>query len=285
MSNPAGSSRPGLLISVKRFAKAALRMYGYEVRRMQEIPPRVPSIRHSDILPLATYSPWLADEEFTRTYEVVRDNTLVDRYRCYELWHLVAEASKLPEGDFIEIGVWRGGTGALIGKRCQLLGLQSMLYLCDTFRGVVKAGSKDTIYAGGEHADTTKAAVSGLCASIGLERVHILEGVFPEDSGECVRDRRFRFCHIDVDAYQSAKDIVEWMWPRLVPGGIVVYDDYGFYSCSGITQFVNQEGSKRDRMLIHNLNGHAVVIKIAEHESLAETVYAERRGISVRAKK
>jgi hypothetical protein len=58
----------------------------------------------------------------------------------------------------------------------------------------------------------------------------------------------------------SAKDIVNWTWPRLVPGGIIVYDDYGFHSCVGITRFVNEERDKPDRLVVHNLNGHAVVI-------------------------
>ncbi len=62
--------------------------------------------------------------------------------------------------------------------------------------------------------------------------------------------------------YQSAKDIaLEWIWHKMVPGGIVVYDDYGFPSCVGITRYVEEQTLCGDRILIHNLNGHAVVIK------------------------
>ena len=46
------------------------------------------------------------------------------------------------------------------------------------------------------------------------------------------------------------------------PAGIIGCDDYGFYSCSGITQFVNEERMKRDRLLIQSLNGDAIVIKM-----------------------
>jgi len=127
--------------------------------------------------------------------------------------------------------------------------------------GVVKAGSQDADYQGGEHSDTTKSGVIELCKSLGLDRVQILQGIFPDDSAHVVSDRTFRFCHIDVDVYESAKDIVNWVWPRLVPGGLIVFDDYGFYSCVGITRFVNEERSKPDRLVIHNLNGHAILIK------------------------
>ena len=76
------------------------------------------------------------------------------------------------------------------------------------------------------------------------------------------QDMQFRFCHIDVDVYQSAKDIVDWIWDKMVPGGITVYDDYGFMGCDGITRFVEEQSTYKDRVTIHNLNGHAIVIKL-----------------------
>ena len=48
-----------------------------------------------------------------------------------------------------------------------------------------------------------------------------------------VADRRFRLAHIDVDVYQSAADVLDWVWPRLSPGGVVVFDDYGFPATPG----------------------------------------------------
>ena len=248
--------------NIRHLAKSAVRAMGWEVRRRAELPVHAAGIRHAEVFPAATYSPWLADQGFQRVYQIVRDNTLVDIYRCYELWQLVAEAAKLPTGDLIEIGVWRGGTGALIAKRSQLLALAAKVFLCDTFQGVVKSGSRDSAYVGGEHADTNRAVVASLARSLNLNQVEILEGIFPDQTGDALRERTFRFCHIDVDVYDSAKDIVGWIWPRLVPGGLVVYDDYGFHSCVGITRFVNEERSQPDRIVVHNLNGHAIVMKV-----------------------
>jgi O-methyltransferase len=92
-----------------------------------------------------------------------------------------------------------------------------------------------------------------------------LVGIFPDETSKIVTDDNFRFCHIDVDVYRSAKDIVGWLWPRLVIGGIIVFDDYGFESCDGVARFVNEERNKKDRIVIHNLNGHAILIKISEN--------------------
>ena len=51
-------------------------------------------------------------------------------------------------------------------------------------------------------------------------------------TGASLATKRFRFCDIDVDVFQSAKDILDWIWPRMVIGGVVVYDDYGFKGCA-----------------------------------------------------
>ena len=64
-----------------------------------------------------------------------------------------------------------------------------------------------------------------------------------------------------MDVYQSAKDIFEWAWPKMDVGGIVVFDDYGFSSCNGVTELVNQYKTRDDLCFIHNLNGHAILIK------------------------
>jgi O-methyltransferase len=214
---------------------------------------------YSVVEPLATYSPWQQDAEFQRVYRQIREHTLVDIYRCHEIWQLVAESGKLPSGDCLEVGTWRGGTGALIAKQAaQLQGCET--FLCDTFKGVVKTGSEDPVYVGGEHADTSPLIVQALLDGVGA-KARILQGMFPEDTAHEVEGRQFRFCHIDVDVYQGAKDISNWVWPRLCSGGIVVYDDYGFLATGGVKEWVNQERALPDRIVVHNLNGHAIVIK------------------------
>lgn len=237
-----------------------MRRVGYEIRK---IPNTVQSGNppHSNILPSATYSPWLADAEFRRTYDSIQAHTLVDVYRCYDLWQLVAESAKRTRGELLEVGVWRGGTGALIAARCKQLNTDATVYLCDTFRGVVKAGFKDSYYSGGEHADTSTHLVNGLLKRLEVANCKLLEGTFPEETGGVIEDKVFRFCHIDVDVYQSAKDVFEWVWLKLVNGGIVVFDDYGFPSCEGVRRWVEEQRGQPDRVTIHNLNGHAVVIK------------------------
>lgn len=247
-----------ILGTIKTIIKLIFQRLG--IRLDGELVPE-PGRLYTIITPRASLSPWNADTRFIELFEKAKPNTLVDLYRCHELWSLVGEAAKLATGAIIEVGAWRGGTGALIAAKAQLLGINDLCYVCDTFCGVVKAGSLDPSYSGGEHADTSKTQVEQLYASLGLTNVRVLQGIFPDETGAPLQDTQFRFCHIDVDVYQSAKDVLDWIWPRLVRGGIVVYDDYGFDSCAGITKHVDEQRCIGDRLVIHNLNGHAILIK------------------------
>ncbi len=60
----------------------------------------------------------------------------------------------------------------------------------------------------------------------------------------------------------SAKQTFAWAWPRLVTGGVVVFDDYGFYSCAGVTRLVNEMVGQPDKLVVYNNNGHALVVKL-----------------------
>lgn len=228
---------------------------------------------HEKIISNSTYSPWLDNLDFIEIYNKIRTNTLVDHLRCYELWTLVAQTATL-EGDILEVGVWRGGTGCLIAHRAKALGLSSQVYLCDTFSGVVKAGDNDPLYKGGEHADAPLSMVLELACDLGNSNIKILAGVFPDHTAQFISDRQFSLCHIDVDVYDSARDIVNWVWPRLVIGGMIVYDDYGFPSCQGVTHLVNQFTPRKGCITIHNINGHAISVKVSPF-TLSDGCYLE----------
>jgi O-methyltransferase len=215
---------------------------------------------HEMAHPVSTYAPWQEDQEFGEVYRQVRKNTLVDIWRCHELWSMVDELREVP-GAMVEVGVWRGGTGALIASRAARLGIEDPVYLCDTWTGVVKTGDVDTYYHDGKHDDTSRATVEALIAELGLTNVTLLQGIFPEDTAEQIAEPNLRLCHIDVDVYKSAKDVFDWAWPRLSPGGLIVFDDYGCPATPGVTKFVNEQRGHGDRLVLHNLNGHGIVVK------------------------
>ena len=217
------------------------------------------NIKHSKVLPYATYSPWLIDKDFAAIYSRIITHTLVDIYRCYELWTLAKQTATV-DGDILEVGVWRGGTGAILAEAVKDISSKTV-YLADTFSGVVKAGENDTYYQGGEHADTSLEIVKELIQKQSLNNVTLLQGIFPEDTASKVTGK-ISLLHSDVDVYQSSKDIVEWCLPRLSIGGFIVFDDYGFSTCQGVTTYCEEFRKNPDFRFIHNLNGHAIFIKL-----------------------
>jgi O-methyltransferase len=215
---------------------------------------------YEDVLITDGYAPWALDDAFLRVWKQAGEKTLVDIYRAYELYQLVRESRAIP-GDVLEVGVWRGGTGAVLAAAANRWRPDAKIWLCDTFQGVVKTGQFDVSYRGGEHADATRADVDSLVSALALRNVAILEGVFPDDSGRLIAERRISFCHVDVDAYQSAVDVVRWVAARMERGGMLVFDDYGFSTCKGITRCVNELREAGDWLFIHNLNKHAILVR------------------------
>lgn len=137
----------------------------------------------------------------------------------------------------------------------------SDVFLCDTFSGVVKAGENDNLYTGGDHSDTSEEIVRSLMVKLDLANVYTLKGIFPEETKGRIGDRMIRLCHIDVDVYQSAKDVFEAIWEQVLPGGLVVFDDYGSATTKGVRQYVDELSKDRDKMMIYNTNGQAIVYK------------------------
>ena len=234
--------------------------------RLVRFPDHATTVQHEgkqyayDSALLFRYAPWLLDDEFKTVYAVAKFNTLVDIYRCYELYSLVKEVADI-DGDVLEVGVWRGGTGVVLAAAARQWKAGCTVHLCDTFSGVVKAGSIDSRYQGGEHADTSVAHVQSLMRDLQLNNCAIHQGIFPENAAAKLAAQKFALCHVDVDVYQSALDIVNWVKPQMATGAVLVFDDYGFHHCDGITRLVNELRQTKEWLFVYNLNGHAILIR------------------------
>jgi len=105
--------------------------------------------------------------------------------------------------------------------------------------------------------------VERLIASLKIRNATIWKGIFPDDFDDLPS---YCFVHIDVDVYESAKGVFDAVWPRISVGGVVVFDDYGFDTTSGVAELVNSYKNDPEKLIIHNLNGHAIAIKLSESD-------------------
>jgi O-methyltransferase len=129
-------------------------------------------------------------------------------------------------GAMAEAGVFAGGTARLI---CEAKG-DAPLRLFDVFEMLQappepSAGSGRAAelrgHFGAVHAP--RAAVEALLAP--YPAVHLHQGIFP-DTARGLEDERFSFVHVDLDLEPSTRDALDFFHPRLLPGGIIVGDDY-----------------------------------------------------------
>lgn len=218
---------------------------------------------HGDLIERDIYSPWITDNDFREKLDGIQDNTLVDGYRCYELYKMVKQTQKCGKGDILEVGVWRGGTGALMASTLQDIDVNFKVYLADTFEGVVKTGQEDIYYKDGSHNDTTEEVVESLLNKMDINNAEICKGIFPDDFGDRFNDKQWRLVHIDVDVYQSAKDVFYYVWPNVVKGGVVVFDDYACRFTVGVTKLCDELAETvNDGIFIYNLNQHGIFMKM-----------------------
>ena len=68
----------------------------------------------------------------------------------------------------------------------------------------------------------------------------LVPGYFQDTLAPTVGDRTFSFVHLDCDLYQSYRDCLTFFWPRLVPGGIILFDEYDDPSWPGCNLAVDE---------------------------------------------
>jgi len=139
-----------------------------------------------------------------------------------QLISLVRATAKLG-GCMAEVGVYRGGTAHLIREADP----SRSLHLFDTFEGLPELTASDTPVRSGRFRKGRCAyPLENVRKSLAdCEGVHFHKGIFPA-SGEAVKDERFSFVHADVDLFSSTRSVLEFFYPRMVRGGIIVSHDF-----------------------------------------------------------
>lgn len=133
-------------------------------------------------------------------------------------------------------------------------------HVFDTFDGMPDALAPDEAGFLNVFADNSFTDVQRLLSNNPQSFVH--QGIFPESASEHVRGLTFRFAHIDVDIERSVLDCCAFVYPRLAPGGVMVFDDYGDPYCLGAARAVDAYFASRADSEVHlPLLSSAVLIK------------------------
>ena len=188
-------------------------------------------------------------EEFLDLY---RSLDYFDPVRILVLMNLVLSSNELKLGDYAEFGVFQGRSARLIHK---VMDQTKDLYLFDTFLGLARSDMEREkevlsekefeIIAGSVNFDPENEHVGYSGGTITKhfekeiniedvkkfvrearqgENIKIFKGNI-SDTLDVVKDKKFRFVHIDVDLYKPTLSALEFCWPRLVQGGTIAVHD------------------------------------------------------------
>lgn len=134
-----------------------------------------------------------------------------------------AECEK--DAAFIEVGVYQGGCLEMLSlvTNRKVIGV-------DTFEGLPEKGDLDWHNKGeflSDYEEITQAFKE-------YKNVEIHKGYFPKSIDRAISPKWFSLVHLDVDQHESTFNCLQYLWPALVNGGVVIVDDYGWTHCPGV---------------------------------------------------
>jgi predicted O-methyltransferase YrrM len=204
------------------------------------------------------YAPWQDEANLCDDFGDVAILTLNPPEKLYYLAALSRHAAALG-GAFAECGVFRGGTALLMARVTEAVGTE--LYLLDSFDGLPEPETdRDVFYRRGDFRFTDAETVVGMLAEAG-PRVHLRAGWIPDTLAD-LPERAWSLVHVDVDLYRPTMSICEYFYDRLVPGGVMVFDEYGFPTCRGERDAVDAFFADRVESPVVLPTGQAFVIKL-----------------------
>jgi O-methyltransferase len=147
-------------------------------------------------------------------------------WRAYVVCWAAEKASHL-DGDFVECGVNKGGLSRTAMDFIGFARLDKTFYLVDTFRGFDDRYLSDGERERGAHGYRYEECYEQVYKTFERFRAVIVRGAVPETLFQVKAEK---VCYLSLDMNCAAPEIAaaEYFWPKLVPGGVIVLDDYGW---------------------------------------------------------
>jgi len=173
--------------------------------------------------------------EFNQLFLKVKPITMVSYARLHGLHEATKYIVKNSiSGDFVECGVARGGSAALIGLTLRQMHAERNLWLFDTFQGLPQPSEDNPDYKiANLYTGTCAASVEEVRRSLHslgvIDNVHFVPGLF-QDTLRSSPIEAVALLHLDGDWYESVKMCLESLYDKVSPGGVIQFDDYGHWA-------------------------------------------------------
>lgn len=222
---------------MKNFLQKIIRLTGFELHRVGS--------RHVF---------WDDDSDFVSLFNSVQHRTAIKEDRAFMLYQFARHTRSIP-GDVAQLGVWKGGSSKIIARA--LSGTNKNLVLFDTFEGLPV---KENSFSDGrtEFRDTSLQDVQTFLKG---EKVTFAQGFFP-DTATPYKDSNFSFVYLDADLEESTKAGLDFFYPRLSVGGVIVCDDYGSHYWPGVKKSIDAFAEKEGISIIRTTGNQCILIKV-----------------------
>ena len=192
------------------------------------------------------------DERFKRIYNQCKKYTMTSKERMYSLYKSVEYIIKADiPGDFVECGVWRGGSTMLIAFTLLELNITNRkIYLYDTFKGMTQPTEYDYKMANSKISASDKwkkkqkkdhnrwcfASLSEVKNNMALTKYPKNNLIFikgkVEETIPKTTPSKIALLRLDTDWYESTKHELIHLFPLFLKNGILIIDDYGCWAGS-----------------------------------------------------
>ena len=221
------------------------------------------------------------DEDAVNIIKAVSPYTMIGRDRLFALITATRHIAKHKiSGAVVECGVWRGGAMAAAALSLKAQKDPRDMYLFDTYEGMSIPTKEDKTFGGGdameeflekrtgeESSDWCMASLEDVQANIAALGLNVgdftfVKGMVEDTIPAQAPDGDIALLRLDTDWYKSTKHEMDHLFPKLVPGGVLIIDDYGDWE--GARQAVDEYlDAHAIPMLLTRVDGSVIGIKPA----------------------
>lgn len=172
---------------------------------------------------------------------------------CKEVIH-----NNIP-GDFVETGVWRGGTTILMRGILKAYGIKDRtVWVCDSFEGLPKVDVAhypiDAIHTGHHTIEFLKVSLDQVKNNFKLyglldDQVKFLKGWF-KDTMPKAPIRKIAVLRLDGDLYESTIQVLQILYDRVSVGGYIIIDDFCLDAARAATNDFRKSRNIQDQLIV-----------------------------------
>ncbi len=191
---------------------------------------------------------FIQDDVFLKIFQECKPYTMTSIERMYALYNAVKYVVQNNiEGDFVECGVWRGGSSMMIALTLNSMNIKDRkIYLYDTFEGMSEPTENDVDFRGGNADNLLKQNIQDKENSVWcladlqdvqnnmkltqypLGNVQFVKGKVEDTIPQTISEK-IALLRLDTDWYESTAHELKYLYPKLSTKGVLIIDDYGHW--------------------------------------------------------